>query len=233
MFWRARERDDRGHPLPDPVVWPSVVAVVPARDEAELIVQSIASLLAQDYAGDFRVILVDDQSTDNTAAVAGELNSNGRLIVLQGTGRPPGWTGKLWALRGGIVHAGEGRLPDYFWFTDADITHTKDNLRRLVARAERDDLVMVSLMAKLRCESFAERFLIPAFVFFFQMLFPFSWVNRRESPVAAAAGGCMLLRRHAFEKAGGIDSVRREIIDDCALARRMKAQGPIWLGLTE
>ena len=230
MFWRVRERDD--HPSPDPQSWPSVVAVVPARDEAELIVQSLGSLLAQDYPGDFRIFLVDDQSTDNTAALAQGLNSNGRLTVLRGTARPPGWTGKLWALKQGIVHAGEEHFPDCFWFTDADITHTKDNLRRLVARAEHNDLVMVSLMAKLRCDSFAERFLIPAFVFFFQMLFPFSWVNRRDNPVAAAAGGCMLLSRDAFEKAGGIDSVRREIIDDCALARRMKAQGPIWLGLT-
>ncbi|HMI94912.1 MAG TPA: glycosyltransferase [Micropepsaceae bacterium] len=230
MFWRARERDD--HSPPDPMVWPSVVAVVPARDEAELITQSLGNLVAQDYPGAFRVILVDDQSNDNTAAVAQGIN-DGRLTVLQGTARPVGWTGKLWALKQGIVLTGEGPLPDYFWFTDADIAHTKDNLRHLVARAEHDDLVLVSLMAKLRCESLAERFLIPAFVFFFQMLFPFAWVNRRDHPVAAAAGGCMLLRREALERAGGIDSVRREIIDDCALARRMKTRGPIWLGLTE
>ena len=233
MFWRLRERDDLGNPVPDPSAWPSVVAVVPARDEAELIEQSAGSLLAQDYPGGFRIFLIDDQSTDNTAALAEAQNRDGRLIVLRGTGRPSGWTGKLWALKQGIVHAAGERLPDYFWFTDADIIHTKDNLRRLVARAEHDNLVMVTLMAKLRCESLAERFLIPAFVFFFQMLFPFSWVNRRGSPVAAAAGGCMLVGRGALERAGGIDSVRQEIIDDCALARRMKAQGPIWLGLTE
>jgi hopene-associated glycosyltransferase HpnB len=232
MFWLARERDDRGNPIPDPPVWPSVVAIVPARDEAELIEQSAGSLLAQDYPGGFRIFLIDDQSTDNTAALAGALNRDGRLIVLQGTGRPSGWTGKLWALNQGIVHATEGQPPDYFWFTDADITHTKDNLRHLVARAEHDNLVMVTLMAKLRCESLAERFLIPAFVFFFQMLFPFSWVNRQGSPTAAAAGGCILASRRALERAGSIDSVRKEIIDDCALARRMKAQGAIWLGLT-
>ncbi len=230
MFWRASERDDR--PASDPPTWPSVVAVVPARDEAELIGESIGSLLRQDYPGDFRVILVDDQSSDDTAGLARGFDADGRLSVIQGTARPPGWTGKLWALKQGVVHAGENH-PDYFWFTDADIAHTKDNLRHLVGRAEHDSLVMVSLMAKLRCESLAERFIVPAFVFFFQMLFPFSWVNRRDNPVAAAAGGCMLLRRDALEKAGGIDSVRREIIDDCALARRMKAQGPIWLGLTE
>src|SRR5258706_8248132 len=230
MFWRARERDD--HRSPDPQSWPSVVAIVPARDEAEMIVQSLSSLLAQDYPGDFRIFLVDEQSREDTAGLARGLDADGRLSINQGTARPPGWTGKLWALKQGVVHAGENH-PDYFWFTDADIAHTKDNLRHLVGRAEHDSLVMVSLMAKLRCESLAERFIVPAFVFFFQMLFPFSWVNRRDNPVAAAAGGCMLLRRDALEKAGGIDSVRREIIDDCALARRMKTQGLIWLGLTE
>src|SRR5258708_13376890 len=233
MFWRLRERDDLGNPVPDPSAWPSVVAVVPARDEAELIERSVGSLLAQDYPGDFRIFLIDDQSTDNTAALAGALNRAGCLIVLRGTGRPLGWTGKLWALKQGIVPAAGEQPPDYFWFTDADIIHTKDNLRRLVARAEHDNLVMVSLMAKVRCDGLAERFLTPAFVFFFQMLFPFSWVNRPGSRVAAAAGGCMLVSRGALEGAGGIESVRQEIIDDCALARRMKAQGPIWLGLTE
>ena len=114
MFWRAGERDD--HPSPDPQSWPSVVAVVPARDEADMIVQSLSSLLAQDYPGDFRIFLVDDQSTDNTAALAQGLNSDGRLTVLQGTARPPGWTGKLWALKQGIVHAGEEHFPDCFWF---------------------------------------------------------------------------------------------------------------------
>ena len=136
LFWRARERDDRSDSFPDPLVWPSVVAVVPARDEAELIVQSVGSLLAQDYPGDFRIFLVDDQSTDNTAALAQRLNCDGRLTVLQGTARPPGWTGKLWALKQVIVHAGEEHFPDCFWFTDADITHTKDNLRRLVSMAD-------------------------------------------------------------------------------------------------
>jgi hopene-associated glycosyltransferase HpnB len=130
------------------------------------------------------------------------------------------------------VHAA-GRAPEYFWFTDADIAHTPDNLRQLVARAEQSRLVMVSLMAKLRCESFAERLLVPAYVFFFAMLYPFSRVNRGNDAMAAAAGGCILLSRVALERAGGIDSIRGEIIDDCALARRMKRQGPIWLGLSE
>jgi hopene-associated glycosyltransferase HpnB len=123
--------------------------------------------------------------------------------------------------------------PEFLWFTDADITHTPDNLRQLVSRAQDGNKVLVSLMARLSCKSSAEHFLIPAFVFFFDMLFPFGAVNNVHSPVAAAAGGCMLVRRPALEKAGGLAAIRHNIIDDCALGRAMKRQGPIWLGLTD
>ena len=229
MFWLARERDGGEGMI---AAWPSVTAIVPARDEAETIAQSIGSLLKQDYPGVFRIVLVDDQSTDGTAAIARALDTTGRLTVLSGATLPEGWTGKLWAVKQGVAHAAGGS-PDYLWLTDADIVHTPDNLRALVSRAASNGLVLVSLMAKLRCEDFAERFLIPPFVFFFAMLYPFDWVNRKENPLAAAAGGCMLVKRVALEQAGGIESVRREIIDDCALARRMKKVGGIWLGLTE
>ena len=229
MFWLARERDGGEGMI---AAWPSVTAIVPARDEAETIAQSIGSLLKQDYPGAFRIVLVDDQSTDGTAGIARALDATGRLTVLSGAPLPEGWTGKLWAVKQGVAHAAGGS-PDYLWLTDADIVHTPDNLRALVSRATSSGLVLVSLMAKLRCEDFAERFLIPPFVFFFAMLYPFDWVNRKENPLAAAAGGCMLVKREALEQAGGIESVRREIIDDCALARRMKKVGGIWLGLTE
>jgi hopene-associated glycosyltransferase HpnB len=231
MFWRLRERDE-GDAEFSGAAWPSVIAIVPARDEAATIAQSVGSLAAQDYPGDFSIRVVDDQSSDGTAERACSLETNGKLEVVSGLEPPAGWTGKLWALKQGVAHA-PTRAPDYFWFTDADIAHAPDNLCRLVARAEGGQYVMVSLMAKLRCESFAERLLIPAYVFFFAMLFPFSRVNRADDPAAAAAGGCILLRREAFESAGGIDAIRGEIIDDCALARRMKRQGPIWLGLTQ
>ena len=209
------------------------MAVVPARNEADVIADSIASLLRQDYAGPFRVVLVDDGSTDGTADVARSVAGQRRLDVLAGTELPAGWTGKLWALDQGVRHAtAAGEAIDYLLMTDADIGHAPDNLGHLVARAERDGLAQVSLMAELSCASTAERFLIPAFVYFFQMLYPFAWVANRDRRTAAAAGGCTLVRRDALQRAGGIAAIRSEIIDDCALARRLKEQGPIWLGLT-
>lgn len=231
-FWLLRERDDRTAP-PEPKRWPSVLAVVPARNEADVIERSIGSLLAQDYPGAFRVILVDDQSEDGTADHARALPASPeRLTVMTGAPLPHGWTGKLWAVSQGVAGAAE-TAPDYLWLTDADIGHAPDNLRRLVARAEGEGRVLVSLMAKLHCSGWAEQLLIPAFVFFFDMLFPFGRVNDPRSKVAAAAGGCMLIRREALEAAGGVAAIRGEIIDDCAMGWVMKTQGPIWLGLTD
>ena len=226
FFWLLRERDTA--PIDQGDHWPSVAAVVPARNEEDVIARCLASLLAQDYPGEFRVILVDDQSEDRTAEIARGLGDP-RLMVLAGSARPPGWTGKLWAMRQGVAAAGE---PEFFWFTDADIAHSPDTLRQLVARGEEGKKALVSLMARLQCRSPSEHFLIPAFVFFFDMLFPFGAVNDPKSKVAAAAGGCMLARRTALEAAGGLDAIRHNIIDDCALAKVMKKQGPIWLGLT-
>jgi hopene-associated glycosyltransferase HpnB len=228
-FWLLRERDTQ--PVAEPETWPSVVAVVPARDEADVIGRSIGSLIAQDYPGEFRIVLVDDQSGDGTGAAARALNSE-RLTVLTGAARPAGWTGKLWAMSQGSDYAAAFK-PDYLWFTDADIAHSSDNLRMLVARAKDGNRVLVSLMARLSCKSAAEHFLIPAFVFFFDMLFPFGAVNNPRNTVAAAAGGCMLANAAVLEKAGGIAAIRHNIIDDCALGRAMKRQGPIWLGLTD
>jgi hopene-associated glycosyltransferase HpnB len=236
-FWLTRERDDREVFSP-PARWPSVVAVVPARNEADVIARALESLMQQDYPGPFRVVLVDDGSDDGTATVAREVAAavvgGERLEVLRGAAVPTGWTGKLWAVQQGVRHATDsGAAPDYLLLTDADIGHAPDNLRALVARSEGEGRVLVSLMARLSCTSWAERFLVPAFVFFFQMLYPFAWVAQKERKLAAAAGGCMLVQRGALERAGGIAAIRSEIIDDCALARRLKAEGPIWLGLTK
>ncbi len=231
MFWLTVERDTRDLPA-EPAIWPAVTAIVPARDEAAVIAQSIGSLIAQDYPGAFRVILVDDNSSDGTAEIAQGLPQvSGRLDVISGAPLAAGWTGKLWAVSQGIAAAGDA--PDYLWLTDADIAHAPDTLRSLVARAVGERRVLVSLMARLRCESVAERALIPAFVWFFAMLYPFARVNSRTAPMAAAAGGCMLAERAALERAGGIAAVRGALIDDCAFGALMKRQGPIWLGLTD
>jgi hopene-associated glycosyltransferase HpnB len=234
-FWRARETD--AAPAPAPAAWPAVAAVVPARDEADVIARSVGSLLAQDYPGPFTVILVDDESGDGTAeaarAAADRLGSQPRLEVLRGRPLPEGWTGKVWAMSQGIAHAEERTpTPAYLLLTDADIAHAPDNLRSLVARAEAGGLALTSLMAELHCRTWPERMLIPAFVLFFQMLYPFRWVNDKRRRLAAAAGGCMLARREALAAAGGVAQIRRAIIDDCALGALMKRQGPIWLGLT-
>ncbi|HEX3916725.1 MAG TPA: glycosyltransferase [Caulobacteraceae bacterium] len=234
LFWMMRERDDRDLP-PEPAAWPAVVAVVPARNEADVIARSVGSLLAQDYPGAFRLVLVDDNSEDGTGAVAeaaaARLNAGQKITGLSGQPLAKGWTGKLWAVSQGVERACAD-APTYLWITDADIEHDPQTLRRLVARAEAGQLTLVTLMARLQTGTWPERLMIPAFVFFFDMLFPFGIVNNPKRRLAAAAGGCMLVRRTALEAAGGIASIRAEIIDDCALGARLKAQGPIWLGLT-
>jgi len=234
-FWLMRQRGRRaGGSL---AAWPSVLAVVPARDEADCIAHSVTSLLQQQYPGRFGVVLVDDQSRDGTAdiaaAAAAAIGASERLTVLHGAPLAPGWTGKLWAQHQGVTHAqGLAQPPDYLLLTDADIVHAPDTLAWLAAHAERNGCVLVSLMAKLRCESLAERLLIPAFIYFFAMLYPFAWVNDRTRRTAAAAGGCMLVRRDALRAAGGVAAVRGALIDDCAIADLLKTVGPIWLGLT-
>ena len=236
-FWRAVPRDDVGvTKASEWSDWPRVTAVIPARNEAELIGENIRSLLRQDYRGEFSLIVVDDHSSDDTAAIVRRVASAapGRVTVLAAPTLPEGWTGKLWALNHGIRYAESlPEPPDYVLPTDADIRHATDSLTSLVTRARRNSLVLTSLMARLRCETLAERALIPAFVFFFQMLYPFTWVNRIERKTAAAAGGCMLVHRRALSSGGGIDAIRGEIIDDCALAQLLKRQGPIWIGLSE
>jgi len=235
-FWRVAIWEDHDR-SPEPGAWPPVVAVIPARNEADLLSDTLASLLRQDYPGAFHVILVDDQSEDGTAAAAravGQLPQSAHpLTVVRGDAVPPGWTGKLWAVRQGIERASHApNPPDYLLLTDADIAYAPDAVRRIVRHALARDLALMSLMVELHCESAAERALVPAFVFFFEMLYPFSWVNDPGRRLAAAAGGCMLVRRAAFEDAGGVDAVRGELIDDCAVARVLKPVGPIWLGLT-
>jgi hopene-associated glycosyltransferase HpnB len=231
-FWRMRIED-----LPSSAARvPSrrVAVIVPARNEAAVIRQTIGSLLRQDHHGSVHVFLVDDHSADGTAEIARHAAEQaGRpdsLTVIQAGALPGGWTGKLWALSEG-VQAATSFAPDYYWFTDADVVHEPDNLSGLLARAE-TGFDLVSLMVRLRCASFAERMLIPAFVFFFFKLYPPAWVGRPDKRTAAAAGGCILICPAALARIGGIAAIRNQLIDDCALARAVKPGGRIWLGLT-
>jgi len=247
-FWR----EDVLPPAPPPAHWPSITAVVPARNEAEFIGAALRSLLTQDYPGAFSVVLVDDHSGDGTADRAREaaevLGATERLTVVAARALPPGWTGKLWALNEGLEHlehrsdssrdegkeekaSPEAEPPELILLTDADIVHHATNLRELAARITAG-VDLASLMVKLRAESFAERFMIPAFVFFFEMLYPFSWIRDPAKRTAGAAGGCVLVRRDVLRRIGGIQAIRGEIIDDCALGRAAKEGGPIWLGLS-
>ena len=227
-FWRADQRLSESEPLSN---WPGVVAIIPARNEAMTIGRTVASLMRQNYAGRVHVIVVDDGSDDGTAAAAGNWPN---LQVLTGSPLPLGWTGKLWAIQQGLAKANV-HLPDakYILMTDADIVHGPDNITELIIKAEREQRHLVSLMVKLRVRSLWEKLLIPAFVFFFQKLYPFPWVNDPASPTAAAAGGCMLIRRETLQRVGGVELIRDQLIDDCAMGRLIKAHGAIWLGLTD
>ena len=239
FFWLAAERDDDLAAAATPAHWSSVTAIVPARNEAEVVGRCIGSLLRQEYPGRFDVVLVDDESTDGTSEAARYAatlaGAEDRLTVIKGATPPAGWMGKVFAMSQGFRHVEERpEPPDYVLFTDADISYeSSDAVQRLVRGAEARGLTLASLMVKLRCESFSERLLIPAFVFFFNMLYPFPWVNNPRKATAGAAGGCMLVRREALAKVGGLESIKGALIDDCALGAALKRQGPIWLGLTE
>ncbi|HEU5389112.1 MAG TPA: glycosyltransferase [Streptosporangiaceae bacterium] len=255
-FWRTSQR------LPpvtgEPRAWPDVLAVVPARNEAAMLPATLPALLGQDYPAPLTVLVVDDGSTDGTAEVAAQIaravpalsrRTDRALRVVPGVPAPAGerWAGKVWAMAQGL-RAAEAQGPPappataggrsgpagYALFTDADIAwQAPDTLRRLVAAAEGDDRDLVSQMALLRAASGWERVVVPAFVYFFAQLYPFRWVNVPGSRTAAAAGGCMLIRRETLDKAGGVAQIRGALIDDVAMGRLIKGQrGRTWLGLS-
>ncbi|MGK7907696.1 MAG: glycosyltransferase [Synechococcus sp.] len=242
MFWTADQQLKDN--LPEPPEWPSVCAVIPARDEAETIGITVRALLEQEYPGDLKIVLVDDQSSDGTGeiarAAADEVGGDRQLEILSGQDLPPGWTGKLWAMEQGTQFAIANYNPDYILLTDADIRHDPLNLRRLMALATARQLDMASVMVRLRCESTWERFLIPAFIFFFMKLYPFRWVNNPNRNMAGAAGGCILIRSAALQRIGGMGCLKEALIDDCTLAAKVKespspdtpdGKSRIWLGL--
>ncbi len=232
-YWRTGQR--LPYAAADPAAWPSVAAVVPARNEAAVLPGTLPTLLGQDYPGAFSVVLVDDDSSDSTGSVARSLSQEigpERLHLVAGRPTPAGWAGKVWAMQQGVLAAGDAR---YVLFTDADIGYAPGTVAALVRAAEADDRGLVSQMALLRAATFWERLLVPAFVYFFAQLYPFQRVNKPGARTAAAAGGCMLVRREALEAAGGLDRIRGARIDDVALGRLLKSPpDPVrcWLGLT-
>lgn len=255
-FWRIWESDADRDVVSSPKSWPRVTAIVPARNEAATIETVVVALAKQDYPGGFSVVVVDDHSGDGTANLARkaaiESGAPTRIQIISAPELAPGWTGKLWALNSGICSTatpGGAAVevpsntehpisratspPEFFWFTDADVAHAPDTLRRLVSRAERDNLDLTSLMVQLESRTLAERLLIPPFLYFFLMLYPPNWISDSRSRAAGAAGGCILVRRSALERIGGLAAIRGEIIDDCSLARAVKSSGgKIWMGLT-
>jgi hopene-associated glycosyltransferase HpnB len=232
-FWKTDQRlPDVGdffqtHPAPP------IVVVIPARNEAEMLPQSLRSLLKQTYPGKFSIVIVDDHSSDNTFQVARDLSQDTDMdvVLVRGETLPEGWTGKLWALEQGLRVAATLE-PEYVLLTDADIFHGSTSLTTLVHQAVAQHCDLVSLMVRLRTKSFWERALIPAFVFFFAKLYPFRAVNNPNRSIGAAAGGCSLIRWAALEKIGGLASIRGALIDDCTLGQALKRNGNIWLGLT-
>jgi len=247
-YWRVSPRLVPP-PVDDPLPHPGVVAVIPARNEADVLPETLPTVLAQRYPGPFRVVLLDDRSEDGTATAAQDaaaaILATDRLQIVPGAPLPSGWSGKVWAMHQGALVAGctapaarpvalhQAERPEFLWLTDADVAHEPWVLQALVDRAETDRLDLVSAMARLRVGSGWDRLLVPAFVYFFAKLYPFRFVGDPRRHDAGAAGGCVLVRRGALERAGGFEAIRSALIDDCALARRIKrAGGRLWLGFS-
>jgi hopene-associated glycosyltransferase HpnB len=235
-FWRLRAFDSDQAIVVSLDRWPRIIAVVPARNEAETIGREVVALAQQDYPGEFSIVVVDDHSEDDTAELARRAGAEGgaseRVSIHTAAPLPAGWTGKLWALHEGVTQAAKD-APEFYWFTDADVLHAPDTLRRLVARAESGKLDLASLMVMLQTKTLPECALIPAFLYFFLKLYPPSWIADTDARTAGAAGGCILLRCSALERIGSLASIRGEVIDDCALARAVKKNGgTVWMGLT-
>lgn len=217
--------------------WPRVAVIVPARNESGVLPQTLASLLKQDYPGAFHVYVVDDSSTDSTGDTASNIAQfnelTHKLTVTKAKPLPDGWAGKVWAMQQGL-DATVGFRARYLLLTDADIVHPADSMRKLVSQSVDDEFDIVSVMAKLPTNAGWERFLLPAFVYFFSMLYPFKWVSSASKRTTAAAGGCLLIRRTALDTAGGFKAISDRVIDDCSLAKAVRdSGGRSWLGYAD
>jgi len=233
-FWRVSRKLPPGDKSQQPRG--TVVAVIPARNEAAGVARAVTSLLQQDFPALLRVVVVDDNSDDGTAELArgaaAKLGRESQLTLLQGHPVPAGWTGKMWAVAQGVAEA-QKLNPDYLLLSDADVEHAQGNLTELMQVTDSGGYDLTSYMVKLSCQTTPEKLLIPAFVFFFFLLYPPAAIGSPRTKIAGAAGGCMLIRTAALEQSGGITRIRSEVIDDCALAKAVKLSGGrLWLGLT-
>lgn len=243
MYWRISTPIDDYTLVQNEGNFPSLTIIIPARNEADMLPLCLPSLLSQSYQGSYNILLIDDHSDDETVPTAREIvaqhDASHRVTLIKGRPRPLGWKGKVNAMQTGLDYIALQQdqavqnPPTYILFTDADIAYENDMVSRIVAKAESGDFVLTSLMVKLRCKSLAERTLVPAFVYFFKLLYPFNWANTPSHPLAAAAGGSMLVRYDALMRAGGLAPIADALIDDCALGRLMKQQDKIFLALTE
>ncbi len=234
-FWRRREFLPEARTI-SAQSWPNIISLTPARNEAELISRSFSSILQQKYSGSLESVLIDDASQDGTAVLArqtaDEAGRGAQAHIIQAPPLQKGWSGKLWALQAGLDQISDMNRPsDYYWLSDADIHHEADVLSRLVSWAQKEDLGLVSLMVSLNCNSFWENRIIPAFIYYFQMLYPFASINNPDHKQGGAAGGCILIRGDALEEIGGFHAIKDKLIDDCELGKAVKAKGyKIWLG---
>jgi hopene-associated glycosyltransferase HpnB len=235
-FWKIWTYDANRETTESLSVWPSVTAIVPARNEVSTVGETVTSLARQEYPGEFSILIVDDHSVDGTSdavrQAASDSGASSRVEVIPAPPLPSGWTGKVWAMNAG-VEAASSRATELFWFVDADVAAAPDVLRNLVSRLQSEKLALASLMVFLKAETLAERLLMPPFLYFFLMLYPPRWIADPKARTAGAAGGCILLRREILERIGGFASIHGEVIDDCTLARAVKRSGGrVWLGLT-
>ena len=236
-FWRSEVIFHAGENMGSLDSYPQVVALIPARNESKTVQKTVCSVFNQSYPGLVQVILVDDRSSDDTVQKALQAaRSRGKedsLKIIRGSRLPEGWTGKVWALQQGFDEIQKNMQAKYIWLTDADISYSPETLAGMVGKMEKENHVLLSLMARLQSRSYWEKFLVPTFVYFFQLLYPFSKVNDPHDSTAGAAGGCMLIQSNTLERIGGFESISRCVIDDCELAKRLKKHGSIWLGLTK
>ncbi len=224
--WRTNEQWEPVRQKKTDETLNGLTILIPARNEAAVIKRTISSIIRQ--ASDAHIIVIDDNSEDRTAQFALDAGSS-NVTVLKGAKRPPGWSGKLWALEQGRAKVQTNMV----MLLDADIELRPHVIGSLYRRLHKGPFSFLSLMSKPSLNGFWDTLLMPAFIYFFKLLYPFKLANSGSSRIAAAAGGCIMMKTKVLEDIGGFASIKETLIDDCTLAQKVKNRGyRIWLGLT-